>query len=124
MGNSNSSSFGKSKCTSVVQLEGKTVRYGYYKNNKKVRYDGISLNLSKSEVKSFKKLKYSYAKTNKFVFYKGQIIPDAIPENFQVINRKETPPELTRFNSVLAVETENGIKKIYQFGKLIFTIQI
>jgi hypothetical protein len=122
MGNRNSTGFGKS--TSVVQLEGKTVRYGYYKNNKKVLYDGISLNLSKSEVKSFKKLKYSYAKTNKFVFYKGEIIPDAIPENFQVINRKETPPELSRFNSVLAVETDpsTGIKRIYQFGKLIFTI--
>ena len=120
MGNVNSSNFGNS--TSVVQVEGKTVRYGYYKNKKKVLYDGISLNLPKSEVKSFKKLKYSYAKTHLHVFYKGEIIPDALPENFQVINRKETPPEFIRFNSVIAVETENGVKRIYQFGKLIVTI--
>ena len=122
MGNQNSTNFGKSNSTSVVKVEGKTVRYGYYKNKKKVFYDGISLNILKSEVRSFKKLKYSYAKTNNVVFYKGEIIPDAIPENFQVINRKELPPELVHFNSVLAVETENGIKKIYQFGKLIVTI--
>ena len=84
MGNRNSSNFGKT--TSIIKVEGQNVRYGYYKNNKKVFYDGISLNLRKSEVKSFKKLKYSYAKTNNLVFYKGEIIPDIVPENFNKSN--------------------------------------
>ena len=122
MGNQGSSEFGKS--TSIIRVEGQNVRYGYYKNKKKVSYDGISLKLLKSELKSFKKLLYSYAKTHLRVFYKGEIIPDIVPENFRVINRKELPPELIQFNSVLGVETDpsTGIKRIYQFGKLIFTI--
>ena len=119
MGNSSSSEFGKS---SVYKVEGNSVRPGYYKNKKGVYYDGVSLNLLKKERLSFKKLKYSYAKTDSFVFYKGEIIHGANPKTFITINRKNIPEEYRNLNSVIGMDFENNTKRIYQFGKLIFTL--
>ena len=126
MGNSSSSEFGKTSVYKIPELkvEGKNVdtRPGYYKNKKGVYYDGVSLNLSKKEKLSFKKLKYSYAKTNSFVFYKGEIITEANSKTFNTINRKNIPEEFKKLNSVIGMDFENNTKRIYQFGKLIFTI--
>jgi len=126
MGNSQSTEFGKSSVYKVEPKEGEivNVRPGYYKNKKGVYYDGISLNLLKKERLSFKKLKYSYAKTDLHVFYKGEIIPDANPKTFSTINRKNIPEEYKNLNSVIGMDFENNTKRIYQFGKLIFTIPL
>ena len=84
--------------------------------------DGVSLNLSKKEKLSFKKLKYSYAKTNSFVFYKGEIITEANSKTFNTINRKNIPEEFKKLNSVIGMDFENNTKRIYQFGILLYTI--
>ena len=124
MGN-NSSSFGK---TSVYKINNETpeetkifIRPGYYKNKSGVYYNGDSLNLSKKERSSFKKLKYSYAKTDSFVFYKGKIIDFANPKTFITINRKNNI-EFKNLNSVIGMDFENNTKRIYQFGIKIFEI--
>lgn len=121
------SQFGENKTSvsvSVYKIEGQPVRHGYYKNKKGIFYDGMSLNLLKPERSSFKKLKYSYAKTNNLVFYKGQIIPDANSKTFIVINRKNMPEEYKNLNSVIGMDFENSTKRIYQFGRLIYTVKI
>ena len=58
------------------------------------------------------------------VFYKGEIIPDANPKTFSTINRKNIPEEYKNLNSVIGMDFENNTKRIYQFGKLIFTIPL
>jgi hypothetical protein len=124
MGNLQSTEFGKSSVYKVEQTEGKiiNIRHGYYKNKKGIYYNGISLNLLKKERLSFKKLKYSYAKTHLHVFYKGEIIDNANPKTFITINRKNIPEEYKNLNSVIGMDFENNTKRIYQFGKLISTI--
>ena len=121
------SQFGK---TSVYQIENNVeneilkVRDGYYKNKKNVFYDGVSLKLPKTELKTFKKLKYGYAKTKKNVFYKGEKINQANPKTFIAINRKNIPDEFKNLNSVIGMDFENNFKRIYQFGKIIYTIKL
>jgi len=140
MGNKNSShEFGKTSVykneikidnntvntvNTINTVEKVNIRPGYYKNKKNVYYSGISLNLSKKEKSSFKKLKYSYAKTNNFVYYKGEIIPEANSKTFIVLNRKNIPDEYKNLNSVIGMDFENNFKRIYQFGKLIYTISL
>jgi len=132
MGSSQSTRFGK---TSVYKKNEPTqeptqqqtdevvsIRPGYYKNSKGIFYDGINLNLSKREHSSFKKLKYSYAKTNKFVFYKGKIVEGADPKTFITINRINMPDEFKSFNSVIGMDFENDKKRIYKFGIKIMDI--
>ena len=83
MGNSNSVKFGS------INESGKSTRPGYYiKNEKTVIYNGNDINLNEFEFGSFKKLKYGYATTNKYVYYEGKIIPDADSKSFKVLNRK------------------------------------
>jgi hypothetical protein len=124
MGNS-PSNFGetKTKTKTSVYLENvnpeESVRDGYYKNKKGVYYNGQSLNLYPRELKTFKKLKYSYAKTYKHVYYKGVVIVDADPKTFVVINRKSMPEEFKFFNSVIGMDFQNGTRTIYQFGERI-----
>jgi len=126
------SQFGK---TSVYKIENNVenvvetqeplkVRDGYYKNKKNVFYDGVSLKLPKTELKTFKKLKYGYAKTKKNVFYKGEKINQANPKTFIAINRKNIPDEFKNLNSVIGMDFENETKRIYQFGKIIYTIKL
>jgi hypothetical protein len=128
------SQFGK---TSVYKIENESnienvvetqeplnVRYGYYKNKKNVFYDGISLKLSKSQLKTFEKLKYGYAKTRKLVFYNGEKINQANPKTFIVINRKNIPDQFKNLNSVIGMDFDNNFKRIYQFGKIIYTIKL
>jgi hypothetical protein len=121
------SQFGEVK-TSVYKTENiqegdpTKIRYGYYKNSTDVYYNGKALNLSKRENGTFKKLKYSYAKTRHFVFYEGVKIPGADPKTFTTINRKNMPDEFVSLNSVIGMDVLNNVKRIYQFGKLIFTI--
>jgi len=120
------SHFGEVK-TSVYKLENEgteptKIRYGYYKNSTDVYYNGLPLKLSKREHGSFKKLKYSYAKTRHFVFYEGVKIPGADPKTFVVINRKNMPDRFISLNSVIGMDNVDNVKRIYQFGRLIFTI--
>jgi hypothetical protein len=132
MGNSSSSSeLGKTSVYKVTEenkfnteekQEVVNIRHGYYKNKKSVYYDGISLNLSKKDISSFKKLKYGYAKTNIHVYYKGNIITDANPNTFITINRKNMPEEFKKLNSVIGMDFKNETKRIYQFGILLYTI--
>jgi hypothetical protein len=128
MGNS-SSQFGKTSVykETVVEtpenVEEISTRPGYYKNKKGVFYDGVQI-LSKPETIYFKKLKYSYAKTNTHVFYKGTIIPDANPKTFITINRKNIPDEFKNLNSVIGMDFENNTKRIYQFGIKIYTFKV
>ena len=127
------SSFGttsvyKSENENEVKPKDLKIRDGYYRNKQNVYYDGVSLKLLKNELKTFKKLKYGYAKTKKNVFYKGQIIPQAYVETFIVINRKNMPQEYQNLNSVIGMDFENKnghvLKRIYQFGKIIYTIKV
>jgi hypothetical protein len=110
--------------TSVSEQEGENIvkiRDGYYKNKKGIFYDGQNLNLLKIEKNTFKKLKYSYAKSKNYVFYKGTVIPDADPKTFIVINRKNMPEEFKIFNSVIGMDFKNGTRRIYQFGNKILS---
>jgi len=129
MGANNSTpQFGKTSVYKVEQKENEIidVRDGYYKNKKGVFYAGVSLKLSKKELSSFEKLKYSYAKTNKCVFYKGNVIEGADPTSFETINRKQMPDQYKKFklNSAIGVDMDylNKKKRIYQFGIKIFEI--
>ena len=106
------------------EIQEESIRPGYYKNKKGVYYEGVSLKLSKKELNTFKKLKYSYAKTVTFVYYKGEIIHSANPKTFVLFNRKNMPEEFKNLNSVIGMDYENNLKRIYQFGKLIYTFKI
>ena len=121
MGNNNSQLVEPVK-TSVYKSEGNLkIRDGYYKNKQGVFYNGKLIINNKF---IFKKLKYGYAKSKSFVFYKGEIIPDANPQTFIVINRKSMPEDFKNLNSVIGMDFQNSTKRIYQFGKIIYTIKI
>ena len=129
MGNNTSSEFGKtsvyhSNNLNLSEKDLNKIRPGYYKNRKGVYYEGVSLNLTKKDLISFKKLKYSYAKTDTLVYYKGEIIQEANPKTFVLFNRKNMPEEFKNLNSVIGMDYENNFKHIYQFGKLIYTFKI
>lgn len=123
--NSNSKNFGS-------VYDSQTPRPGYYINNKKVFYKSQPMDITIDEVLSFKKLGYSYAKSNKRVFFKGKVIPGVASSNFFVINRKNTTsilsnyttPEvvkqLLKLNKVLAIDFIQ--KKIFSDGVLIQVI--
>ena len=96
-------------------------RPGYYKNTSEVRYGGDVI-VSGNEVKSFVKLKHSYAKTDKQVFYKG--IPILSPTldipTFEVFNREQiksitTNPYIINKNSVIGKDKNN----YYYRGKVL-----
>ena len=139
MGASNSTNFGKTSVYKIVKGVDETgetgetgaegveekilIRPGYYKNNSGIYYDGLSLNLSKKERSSFKKLKYSYAKSMNYVFYKGQKIEGADPKTFITINRKNMPEEFKKLNSVIGMDFVIS-KRIYQFGIKIFEVKL
>ena len=107
-------------------------RAGYYSNKNSIIYKANEIILLPDEnIKEFVKLKYSYAKTNKRVFYKGRPIDNANPELFSVINRDsvkllknmdsriDTTP-LIKLNSILGIEYSYPNKtKIYYKGKLV-----
>ena len=129
MGNSNSTS----NATFGSVYSKSSPRPGYYINNKKVYYQSQPMeSLSIDEVLSFKKLGYSYAKSNKRVFFKGKVIPGVNGANFFVINRKNTTSilsnylnnelvqKLSKLNKVLAIDFVQ--KKIYSDGVVIQTI--
>ena len=75
-------------------------RVGYYNNGKKVMYAGKELEFTPdSTIESFKKLKYGYAKNNRYCFYRGKKIPGADPETFAVHRRHS---KLNKSNRVIA----------------------
>jgi len=102
-------------------------RDGYYYNQSKniIKYRGIDIPILPGETE-FKKLKYGYAKTNKRVFYQGQLIPNANPLTFDVVTRdslklmsKLNEVDLTRLNSVLGMDKYNNRTRLYHKGNLI-----
>jgi len=114
----NSSSKEKESFGSINHKEGGKHRPGYYISKKKLIYDCKEIPLLPGE-NYFKKLKYSYLKTNLRVFYKGkQILAD--PNTFQVLNRNQiTDTDLKKLDSVIGTDTVNGTKKYYYKGKYI-----
>jgi len=100
-------------------------RPGYYTNGHEVYYCGKQMTLLPGEIpSSFKKLGYSYAKTNKCVFYKGVPIDGTDPATFVTIDRKQQenillPPHqkaiITRINGVIGRDRHG----IYFQGKII-----
>jgi hypothetical protein len=122
MGNTQSpqKSFG-----SVYPNENTEARPGYYFGKGKLIYQGTPVELLPDE-SSFQKLKYSYAKSDKRVFYKGVPIHGANPKTFVSINRPDVKkfsnkPELLKLNSVLGMDIENNNKRFYYRGNLIHT---
>jgi hypothetical protein len=100
----------------------KSPRQGYYINNKGVYYGGKQIQPVPGET-MFKKLKYSYAKTNKRVFYRGEPIVGADPITFITINRNEqknnliaTNPLLSKLDSVFGLDSLGGKQRIYYKG--------
>jgi len=95
-------------------------RPGYYLSKSKIIYKAHELALLPGE-HSFKKLYYGYAKTNIRVFYKGVPIPDANPNTFTTITRKEVKkefnnPKLIKLNSVLGIDYYFDKKRAYYKG--------
>jgi hypothetical protein len=101
-------------------------RAGYYYNKKKriVIYNTEVIRLLNTETE-FKKLKYSYAKTNQRVFYKGVSIIGADVDTFSTINRRDIKQlnnaKLTAYNSVIGMDIKNGIKRYYYKGSIVLT---
>jgi len=99
-------------------------RAGYYYNAKKnvLIYNTETIKLLNSET-SVIKLKYSYAKTNMRVFYKGKQIIGADPSTFKTINRREIKnlnnSSLNSLNSVIGMDIKNGITRYYHKGVLL-----
>jgi len=124
MGNVNSS---KEKKDIKYSINNTTKpRPGYYTNGHEVYYSGKQLVFLQGETtSSFQKLGYSYAKTNKRVFYKGQTITGADPVTFITLDRKQQtvilPSEqqgiITRLNGVVGRDRYG----IYFHGKIIIT---
>ena len=114
---------GNSLSSNVPVQEGKKIifgsvnddshpRAGYYHNKNIIKYHTEQIILIPGESSnSFKKLKYGYAKTNKRVFYKGLVIPEANPNTFYVINRENVLSQLgkeySKLNSVLGISNSN-----------------
>jgi hypothetical protein len=97
-------------------------RPGYYISKSKIIYKGHGLKLLPDE-HNFKKLYYGYAKTNIRVFYKGVPIPDANPDTFTTINRRQVKkefndPKLIKLNSVLGLDYYLDKKRVYYHGIL------
>ena len=110
---------------SVYPSENSEARPGYYFGKGKVIYQGIPVELLPGE-NSFQKLKYSYAKSNQRVFYKGVPVHGANSKTFTTINRPDVKkfsnkPELLKLNSVLGMDIENNNKRFYYRGNLIHT---
>ena len=121
----NNTSVIKKKFGSIYKKNNEPVRPGYYKNKNNIIYQGENINLQPDE-DSFHKLKYGYAKTNKFVYYKGIPINSANPKTFNVINRKNIKsitqiPEYIKLNSVLGVDYIDNKKRIFYQGHIIHT---
>jgi hypothetical protein len=121
MGNSQS----KKHFGSVYPDENSQARPGYYFSKGKVIYQGTSIEPLPNE-DTFQKLKYSYAKSNQRVFYKGNPIHGANPKTFVSINRPDVKkfsnkPELEKLNSVLGMDIENNTKRFYYRGKVVYT---
>jgi hypothetical protein len=98
-------------------------RPGYYFNNGEVWYQGKEINKLPQE-SNFKKLGYSYMKSNDRVFYKGSPIPGAHPTTFTTVNRNKISTltsnfGLTKLNSVIGMDYFNNKKRFYHKGQFI-----
>ena len=100
---------------------GQRARPGYYIRNGVVVYQGQTLPVLPDE-KDFQKLKYGYLKSNKRVFFKGQVVGGANPSTFTVLTRNNTntiskSPEknqsFKRMNCVMATDFVGNTKRVY-----------
>jgi hypothetical protein len=112
------------KFGSVYSTE--SARPGYYFGKKQAIYKGTLMDILPDE-NSFKKLGYSYAKSNKRVFYKGVPIPGANPITFDTVTRNKVKgliknsEKLEKLNSVLGTDFKGNSRNIYYRGNLVYT---
>jgi hypothetical protein len=108
---------------------GQRARPGYYVKGNIVVYQGQTLPLVPGE-QDIQKLKYGYLKTNKRVFFKGQVLPSANPLTFTVLTRNNTNtiskfPEknqsFKRMNCVMATDFQGNTKRVYCGANIIHT---
>jgi len=124
MGNNNSVNVvPKKNFGSINPGEGEKARPGYHLGKNKFIYNGNTTELLPNE-ESFMKLGNGYAKTGVRVFYQGNVILEAIPKTFQVINRNKVKDitsnkEIIDLDSVLGMDFNGTTKRIYYRGKLI-----
>ena len=92
-------------------------RPGYYVSGQGVYYSGKLLT---PEPSYFVKLKYGYAKNDKVVWYKGEVVKDADIHTFTTVNRGDpsVPRPLKKYNSVLGRDS----KAWYLKGNLILLV--
>lgn len=120
MGNTNSQPITKQSFGSIYPQDGK-VRPGYYLGGNKLMYKGKQIPIIENE-SDFQKLKYGYLKSNRRVFYNGEILLSANPSTFSVISRKTTNTlskypeknkEFTKLNCVLGMDFIGNKKRIF-----------
>jgi hypothetical protein len=120
MGNTPSTIESKNK-SSIYPTQNEEPRKGYYTNKSSIIYKSQVFPKLESEG-NFQKLNYGYFKSNKRVFYNGEIIPGANPETFRVINRDKVKNEtenkdIINLNSVIGIDYIGSKKRIYHKGK-------
>jgi len=108
---------------------GQRARPGYYVKGNVVVYQGQTLPMLPGET-DIQKLKYGYLKTNKRVFFKGNVLPSANPSTFTVLTRNNTDsisksPEknqsFKRMNCVMATDFQGNTKRVYCGPNIIHT---
>ena len=125
MGNNNTK-IEKSNFGNILGTNGK-FRPGYYISNGKFIYKGKQTNFMENE-KDFQKLKYGYFKSNKRVFYNGDVILEANPLTFSVITRNNVKSlsknpdkneDFKKLNSVLGMDYIGNKKRIFYRNRII-----
>ena len=102
-------------------------RPGYYFGNGKVIYKGKEIIKLENET-DFQKMKYGYLKSNKRVFYNGNVIPFANSSTFSVLTRNnvktlskfpEKNEDFQKLNSVLGMDFIGNKKRIFYRDRII-----
>jgi hypothetical protein len=123
MGNNSSAIIKSVNSSSIYPTQNEEPRKGYYTNKNNIIYK--SQVFPKLETESnFQKLNYGYFKSNKRVFYNGNLIPGANPETFRIINRDKVKNEtenkdIINLNSVIGIDYFGNKKRIYHKGNLL-----
>ena len=111
---------------SVLGKNGK-FRPGYYFGNNKIIYKGKEITKLENET-DFQKMKYGYLKSNKRVFYNGNVIPLVNSSTFSVLTRNnvktlskfpEKNEDFKKLNSVLGMDFVGNKKRIFYRDRII-----
>jgi len=121
MGNKQSSEQIKVPFGGVNDQQNPRPGYYYRNGNNFFQYSTIRTELLPDE-NHFQKLGCGYAKTNKRVFYKGVVVPGAVPLSFQIVHRNrlqtlskdpEKNRELIKQNKTLGLDFSGNKKRVY-----------